>query len=208
MKTEMWKIGKLMFGGFAAFAAFSLSACVYGGGGGGDSDPLTLIVTDTTDIDTLKFDDVANDMYSDSGSFDLDKIRTKIDDKGISLSTVGITDLAVSYDAGTSQFLLANLGKHFVLTIKYHLNGDTNKIALQTNPTTGTLAFNPDSALFQLNKNIFGNAEGFTELVGAIKDTSVHTVTVTAELSLLDMPPLAATGKLVIHFIVTVSGKT
>jgi hypothetical protein len=207
MKTGIWKLGKLILGAFAVFAAFGLSACIYGGGGSGDSDPLTLFVTDTTDVDTLVFDDINDNLYAGSGDFDLDKIRNEIDDKGISLATVQITDLAVSYDMGTVQFLADNAGKHFVLSIYYHEDGDTNKLALQTNPTTGTLAFNPDSALFQLNKNIFGSNDGFPDLIAAIKNTSVHSVTVTTELRLLDTPPLKKTGKLVIHFIVTVAGK-
>lgn len=201
-------------GGIAALSLlFAMGACALkestsGDDDGGGGPGVVITVNDSTDV-LLDFTDATKPMFSDSGEFDLDAIRAKMEDKGLDPATVEITGIVVTYDDSTKDFLADNKGVKFSLKIFIREDGGSRKLALSTMETDSeafkVLAFDPDQALFELNKHIFGSPEGFPGFLDALKNNEKHKVMCIAELTLKET--LKKTGSLKLNMVVTVSGK-
>jgi hypothetical protein len=193
-----------------ASAILGLGACAIqegtdpDGGGG-----IVVTVSDTSTID-LTFDQLAPQTYSDSGEFNLDEIRARLDEKGIKPDSVKITGLNVTYDASTAAFLTANKGVRYSLKI-YTREGltDPKLLTLYTGTeaagTYAALSFDPEIRLFELYSKIFPSEEGFPGVLMAIKDLTKHKIKVIAELTMLEA--LKTTGALKLNLVVSVAGK-
>lgn len=206
------KLPARLLGGIAALSfLLGLGACALkestsdddtGGPG------VVISVNDSTDV-TLDFTDMSKVMFSDSGEFDLDAIRKKMKDKGLDPATVQITGIVVTYDDSTKAFLADNKGVKFSLKIFIREDGGARKLALSTKETDSdafkVLAFDPDMALFELNKHIFGSPEGFPGFLSALKDENKHMVMCIAEMTLKEA--LKKAGNLKLNMVVTVAGK-
>ncbi len=193
----------------AASVVLGLGACNIQEKDDGSKDGgIVVSVSDSSSIN-MEFDKTTPQTYTDSGEFDLDEIRARMSDKGISADDVKITGLAVEYDATTLKFLTDNAGVHFVLQIFTREGIAEKKLTLETGDATSgalaALAFDPKMTLFELNKQIFGNEAGFPGLLSSIKDTSKHKVKVIAEVKVKDS--LKSTGALKVNVVVTVAGK-
>jgi hypothetical protein len=175
-----------------------------------DSAGPVISVKDSSKID-LKFDS-DDTTFTDTGVFDLVALRQKMKDKGINSESVEITGLVVSYDDETAAFIKANEGVPFYIRI-YIRENDTGatKLALESLVNDDVvrgfkaLAFDPTMTFIQLGKHIFGNPEGYPNVLSAIKDVSKEKLTVIAKLTLKDK--LKLKGELKLNMIVTVAGK-
>lgn len=195
---------------FAASALLGLGACALKESTPSGPDGGVVVSVDDSSSINLVFDATTPTVYTDSGSFNLDEIRTRMKDKGINADSVNITGLAVSYDDATKKFITDNKGVHFVIKIytRDDAAGAPKKLTIESHDAVGTftpLAFDPDAALYLLNREIFGNAEGFPGLLASIKDKTKHSVRVIAELTVKDT--LKAKGALKLNLVVTVAGK-
>ena len=176
---------------------------------GTDGPGVVISVNDSTNV-TLDFSNLLKTVFTDSGEFDLDDIRKKMKDKGLNPDSVHITGIVVTYDDSTKAFLTDNAGVKFVLKVYVRENDDTTKRLVLYTPAASTAeykvqAFDPDQALFELNKHIFGSADGFPGLLSAIKDTTKHKEMCIAELTVIEA--LKEAGKLKLNMVVTVSGR-
>lgn len=207
--TSGMGLARMGLGAFAAAFLLGLGACaIKDGTEPGTDGGVVVSVNDSSSID-LTFDKTDPTVYTDSGEFNLDEIRTRMADKGINSDDVQITGLAVSYDEATKAFITANKGIPFVIKI-YTRDGDgaPRKLTVESHEAVGDfkpLTFDPDAALYMLNKDIFGNAEGFPGLLTSIKDKSKHKVRVIAELTIKEA--LKVKGALKMNLVVTVAGK-
>lgn len=176
---------------------------------GGDG-RVAVEVKDSSNID-LDFDVLTKREYRDSGELNLKSVRDNLASKDIALSDVEITDLVVTYDDSTKAFLEANKGVKYYLRLYVKNVDDTSagKLALKTYKVTPEggpqLTLDPAIALFELNKTIFPDVEGYSELVTAIKDVSKEKIFVIAVLTFLE--DLKATGPLRLKVVVSVGSK-
>ncbi|MDB5050352.1 MAG: hypothetical protein JWO30_3423 [Fibrobacteres bacterium] len=176
-----------------------------------DSDTAGVVVNvdDSSNV-VLTFDDSSRTVFKDSGSFNLDEIRQKMSDKGLDPDSIQITGIAVTYDSTTRDFITANEGVKFFLRIYLREEGTgERKLALETLENDidefKALAFDPNMAVLELGKHIFGNPEGFPDLLKAVKDSNIHSAWVIAELTVPGK--IKKTGTLKINMVVTVAGK-
>ncbi len=206
--------GSPLQGGLAALCALALvwglAACALresvddteGGPG------VVISVNDSTRVN-LDFSDMSKIVFTDSGEFDLDEIRRKMKDKGLNPDSVKITGIVVTYDSATHSFLLDNKGVKFALKVFAREDGGTRRLVLYTPETDSDVfkvqSFDPDQALFELNKHIFGSPDGFPGFLSAIKDTTKHKEMCIAELTLKET--LKKAGNLKLNMVVTVAGK-
>jgi hypothetical protein len=187
-----------------------LSACAIREGG---SDPagggtgVVVSVTDSSKV-SLDFGNLDTLVFRDSGDFDLDKLREKLDDKDIDLESIRIIGLVVTYADSTKQFLTDNAGTKFILRIyvKEAVDSAKGRLTLESyvDPAKASV-LNPDQVLFELNKHLFGKEEGMPYFLASIQDTSLKKMRVIAELTLLEK--LKKTGKLSLNLVVDVAGK-
>ena len=190
----------------AAFGACALKEAT--DSNGNDGPGIVISVNDSTNV-TLDFTDLTKITFSDSGEFDLDEIRKKMDDKGLNPDSVHITGIVVTYNDSTKAFLESNKGVKFALKVFVREDGGSRKLVLYTPETTSgaqqVQAYDPDQALFELNKHIFGSPDGFPGFLSAIKDTSKHKEMCIAEMTLKET--LKKAGNLKLNMVVTVAGK-
>ena len=197
--------------GLAVLALSGLTACnisssnaqVGGTNGGG----LVVTFSDTTNI-TIHFNDITKIIFSDSALFDLVDIRQKLKDNGMDSSSVSITELKASFDATTLAFLQANANIKYVFQVytKDPASSALAKLTLESSSdSSAILSFLPANPPMELNKQLFGNASGFADLIGAIQGTALSLRAV-AQMTL--MPgPLLVPGDVVVNLVITVSGK-
>jgi hypothetical protein len=202
-----------LVGGLAAFAMLASTGCALKESTDPDDDGkagVVITVNDTAKVH-LDFTDIAKTMFTDSGEFDLDAIRKKMEEKNLNPDSVEITGLQVTYDDSTKTFLAANKGVHFFIKIYVREDGGSRKLALETmqldQGTLKVLTFDPDNTLFELNKEIFGVPEGFPGILAGIKDKTKHKLMCIAELTVKDTEKLKQAGKLNLNMVVTVAGK-
>jgi hypothetical protein len=203
---------KLRIGLFAVAATtlLSLAACAIKE----TTDPATdgdivVSVSDSSKVNII-ISSVEPQTFVDSGEFSLDEIRKKMSEKGISKDAVKITGLSVTYDDETKAFLTANKGVKFILQLYTRAEelGSPELLTLETADNIGSntaLAFDPDLVLFELNKQLFGNAEGFPGVLSAIKDESKHKINFIAKVKILEA--LKTTGVIKLNLVVSVTGK-
>ena len=203
------RIPAALLGGLAAFALVTGGCALKESTSDDDSGTGVVISVNDTAKVTLDFTNLSQTVFTDSGEFDLDAIRSKMKDKGLNPDSVEITGLEVTYDDSTKQFLKDNKSVHFFIKIFVREDGGARKLALETmqidQGTFKVLTFDPDNTLFELNKEIFGNPEGFPGILAGIKDTSKHKLMCVAELTVKDA--LKVAGKLKLNMVVTVAGK-
>jgi hypothetical protein len=176
-----------------------------------DKAGVVISVKDSSKVHIV-FDSDTITTFTDSGTFDLDSLRAKMNDKGIDAGTIEITGLVVSYDTTTRNFIAANEGVAFFLKI-YIRENDTGatKLALETlvndDVKTGlkALTFDPDMTFLKLGTDIFGSEEGFQSILNSLKDETKHKIKVIAKLTLKEK--LKKQGTLNLNMIVTVAGK-
>ena len=212
METSLLKKSRLalcMAG--IAVAALAFGACALKDSTSGDDSGTGLVISvkDTAKV-KLDFSDMAKTVFIDSGTFNLVEIRSKLKDKGINPDSVQITGIEVRYSDSAKVFLDANKDIKFVLKVYIRENGTgEKKLTLETPAVDAgaakVLAFDPAMTLFQLNKHIFGNEDGFPGLLSAIRDTTKLSVRCIAELAL--QSPLKTAGNLRLNMVVTVAGK-
>jgi hypothetical protein len=143
--------------GLLGLVLLGLSACAIREG---DSDPtggsggsgVVISVTDSSKV-TLDFNNLDTLVFRDSGEFDLDKMREKLDEKEIDLESIKIIGLVVTYNDSTRQFLTDNEGIKFILRIYVKEVSDTAKAKLTlesyVDPAKAS-TLDPDHVLFDL----------------------------------------------------------
>jgi hypothetical protein len=166
-------------------------------------------VQDSSNV-VLDFGDTAKTLFTDSGVFDLDDIRSKMSKRGLNPDSIEITGIAVTYDDSTKNFITANQGVKFILKLYLRIEGSgQKKLALYTldkdTADFKAMVFDPKMFVFELGKQIFGSPEGFPDLLTSVKDTSKKTAWFIAELAVPDK--LKAKGTLKLNMVVTVAGK-
>jgi hypothetical protein len=194
---------------FLGLALLGLSACAIREG---SSDPaggsgVVVSVTDSSKV-SISFDNLDTLVFRDSGEFDLDNLREKLDEKDIDLESIRIIGLIVTYDDSTKQFLTDNAGTKFILRIyvKEAVDTATPRLTLESYVDPAKAAvMDPNQVLFELNKHLFGKAEGMPYFLAAIQNTSLKKMRVIAELTLLEK--LKKKGKLNLNLVVDVAGK-
>lgn len=198
----------LGLGAIAATVLLGLGACAIKDSTEGPDGGVVVSVNDSSSINLI-FDSTNPTVYTDSGEFNLDEIRSRMSDKGINADSVKITGLSVTYDDATKAFIEANAGIPFVIKIYTRdADGAPKKLTIESHDAVGDfkpLTFDPKATLYMLDKEIFGNAEGFPGLLTSIKDKSKHKVKVIAELTIKET--LKAKGALKLNLVVTVAGK-
>src|SRR6266849_3158418 len=90
--------GRILSAGLAVAALGAWNCTISDSGSGVTGGGISLSITDTTQI-VVQFTNTTDTHFSDSATFDLADIRKKIDDKGISLSSISIPNLTVAYDS-------------------------------------------------------------------------------------------------------------
>jgi len=204
------RLSASLLGGLAAFALLTAAGCALKESTDPDDKGIGVVITvnDTAKVN-LDFTDITKSVFVDSGEFDLDAIRNKMDEKGLNPDSVEITGLQVTYDDSTKTFLAANTGVHFFIKIYVREDGGARKLALETmqvdQGALKVLTFDPNNTLFELNKEIFGVNEGFPGILAAIKDKTKHKLMCIAELTAKDK--LVKAGRLNLNMVVTVAGK-
>lgn len=197
-----------LLGGLAAFALLSSGCALKESTDPDGKTSIVISVNDTAKVN-LDFTDITKTVFTDSGEFDLDGIRSKMKKEGLDPAAVEITGIDVTYDDQTKTFLSANKGIPFFIKIYVREDGGARKLALETmlmdQGSLKVLTFNPDQTLFELNKQLFPVEEGFPGILIGIKDESKHKLMCIAELTVNS--PLKAAGKLNLNMVVTVAGK-
>lgn len=203
-------IRRLAFG-LLGLALLGLSACAMregdSGTGNGGGSGVVVTVTDSSRV-SLDFTNLDTLVFRDSGEFDLDRLRERLDDKEIDLESIRIIGLVVTYDDSTRQFLADNEGVKFILRIYVKEAEDTAQARLTlesyVDPAKAS-ELNPNQTLFELNKHLFGKEEGMPYFLAAIQNTSLKKMRVIAELTLLEK--LKKAGTLKLNLVVDVAGK-
>ncbi len=201
-------LGLGALGGLLALSA--LGACALRDKVSDDSGPAGVVVNvnDSSNV-VLTFNDDTKTVFTDSGAFNLDDIRKKMSDKGLNPDSVQITGIVVTYDDSTRAFITANQGVKFYLKLYIRQGSGERKLALETlEKDIGefkALAFDPQMLVFELGKDIFANPEGFPGLLASIKDKSVKSAWVIAELTVPGK--IKVKGALKLNMVVTVAGK-
>lgn len=198
--------------GLLGLVMLGLSACAIResdsdptGGSGGSG--VVVSVTDSSKV-RLDFTNLDTLVFRDSGEFDLDKLRERLEEKEIDLESIKIIGLVVTYDDSTKQFLTDNEGTKFILRIyvKEALDTAKSRLTLESYVDPAKAAeLDPNQTLFELNKHLFGKEEGMPYFLAAIQDTSLKKMRVIAELTLLEK--LKKAGTLKLNLVVDVAGK-
>jgi hypothetical protein len=193
-----------------AAALGALGACALRDKVSEDSETSGVVVNinDSSNV-VLTLDDDSKTQFTDSGSFDLDDIRKKMSDKGLDPDSVRITGIVVTYDDSTKSFIAGNSGVKFFLKMYLREGTGARKLALETLEKDieefKALEFDTTMQVFVLGKDIFANQEGFPRLLEAVKDKSVKSAWVIAELTVPGK--LKTKGTLKVNMVVTVAGK-
>lgn len=193
--------------GLGMLAWLGLTACFEDSSGGSSGEGIVVSTFDTTTVTiTLTKSTSGTWSFGANDTFNVKKVRDKLDSNNIDLNTIQITNFEVTFDdtVTTVAFIDSNAGVPFYMRISTQTPGDTT--ALETSKTN-YLTFSAAVTAYQLNQNIFANSSGISKLTKAIQDTTVNTVPVRGELDGNGTTPLKKSGTMTVNFITTVGGK-
>lgn len=169
---------------------------------------IAVVATDTLDFSFDVPSGLSGTKITESESVSLQDIRDEVNENGIALSTVEVMDLKVKA-LQNSALIQDNMNSRVVIKVYYNEGAEAVKM-LETAATEGLAGpvVTAGSLLegLDLNEEIFGSNPGFSNFLKMIKDETKNSVTVTAEIELLDDISLSS-NDLTLQLLLTTGGK-
>ena len=179
------------------------SICFFSGCSGGNDATVAVFSTDTLFV---SFDIHGMTPLRDTGSFNLDSIRTKANDNNIDDSTLTVTDFSISLDPSDSvsrAIVAADAATPIVAEASFVESGHGENLFVQT-PTQGVAISRLATAML-LNRDIFGVSPGFTDFKALLRNPLVPKVDLILQITPTLAPPQSGRLKLII--VISAAGK-
>ncbi len=169
---------------------------------------IAVVATDTVEFSFSITSGAKGTKVSESDQVNLADLRDEIAENNIALSTVSIIDMQIKA-MQTTPFIETNKASKIVLKF-YYSEGAGQVKMLETAATAGLAGpvITVGSLLtgLDLNEEVFGSNPGYTNFLNMIKDESKTSVSVIAEIELLDGVTLSGSD-LSFQLLLTTGGK-
>lgn len=173
----------------------------------GGSEGLVIPVTDTIKL-TFEINQTTKGHVSTSADvLDFAEVRDRIDNENIELSTVSVVDFWAVAAPASQNFVAANADVAVIFSASY-INDSGDKVVVVTTPSGPPSPF-PYAEIGLLKDGVSRNHglyvdQGYVDMKSMIKDRSVQSMVVEADLKLVD--DLKSTGRMEVWLVIKFTG--